>query len=174
MYQATDINTAGTIYFIAYHMDETSTQMSKDVMVYMKHVVRTDFYDVSDYEPVSSSDIVFNGTWEMIPGWTIIPLDTPFDYNGVDNLLIAFYVTDTDYESRYFSLTEYTSDRTLSYYSDDYVPNPYDLSVYAGHKDVYPYSPNIRLGFTNCAAPTGVNVEATPSNMHVTWDGMSR
>ena len=172
IFEAAEIGVAGPIYYLSFHLDETEDLLSREVTVYMKHVTRTDFYDENDYEPVLSSDIVFYGTWMITPGWSSIVLDEPFDYNGVDNLMVAFYVTESGCEHRDFYYTDAVS-KTLSYYSDSEIPNPYDLGSFGGAKYLVTARANIRLGFTNCAAPTFISAMASPSNTHVIWDGVA-
>ena len=123
---------------------------------------RSTFEDTSDYEPVTDGDIVFSGPWTIpadYDGWITIEFDTPFAYNGTDNLLIAVDENSDDYAIRYFRYTD-TPNTVISYCSDIWNLNPYDLGSFVGPKEVSHYRGNIKLVF-------GGNVGLDEDNMNL-------
>ena len=46
----------------------------------------------TDWESIEPSDLCYSGSFliDAAAGWKTIVLDTPFAYNGVDNLLVCF------------------------------------------------------------------------------------
>jgi hypothetical protein len=86
-----DARTIDTIYLQYFY----STEQSRNISVYMGHTNKAYF------EGTSSNDIVTIGFEKVYGGvftfnnsgdnnWIAIPLQTPFEYNGNDNLVIAF------------------------------------------------------------------------------------
>lgn len=176
VYSAGEIGMAGPIHYLRFHVEGISEPVSRDVVVYMKKVLRSDFYDYYDYEPVSATDIVYAGTWQVTPGWATLVLDAPFEYDGFMNLLIAFddNTGDYDYPMPLFNFTTTSGAYTVfSRYSSMDNPDPYDLGSFSGLGFVSEHRPDIRLGFTNCATPTFISAEVTPQSTHVMWDGVS-
>ena len=57
----------------------------------MGHTTKTTFTSTTDWVAWSSLTSVFSGTVALTatPGWYTVTLDTPFVYNGTDNLLVA-------------------------------------------------------------------------------------
>ena len=64
---------------------------SNNWTIYFAHTSKTDFSENMDYIPLSSLTQVYSGTFTMPStyGWLEFTLQTPFTYNGTDNLVIA-------------------------------------------------------------------------------------
>ena len=150
IFLANEIEYAGTIKAVSFRLAYSyNTEHTSDIVVYLKNVSRSIFEDTSDYEPVTADDIVFSGPWTIpadYDGWLTIEFDTPFAYNGTDNLLIAVDENSDDYAIRYFRYTD-TPNTVLSYCSDIWNLNPYDLGSFIGPKEVSYYRANIKLVF---------------------------
>lgn len=150
VYLASEVDYAGYIKAIkfriayAYNSDYTS-----NIAVYMKNVSRSVFANENDYEPLSPDDKVFEGDW-TIPGgtdsWITIEFDTPFYYNGTDNLLVAIDKNSDDFAIRFFRYSE-NPNSILSYFSDDFNPDPYNLGSFPGFRDINSVRSNIQLVF---------------------------
>ena len=150
IYLANEIEYAGAIKAVSFRLAYSyNTECTSDIVVYMKNVSRSAFDDTSDYEPVSEDNIVFSGPWTIpanYDGWVTITFDTPFLYNGIDNLMIAIDENTNDYAIRYFRFTE-MDNTVLSYSSDIWNLNPYDLGSFVGPKEVTYQRSNIKLVF---------------------------
>ena len=150
IFLASEIEYAGVIKAVSFRLAYSyNTEHTSDIVVYMKNVSRSTFEDASDYEPVTEDDIVFTGPWTIpadYDGWITIDFDTPFAYNGTDNLLIAIDENSEDYAIRYFRFTD-TPNTVLSYCSDIWNLNPYDLGSFVGPKEVTYKRSNIKLVF---------------------------
>ena len=158
LYPASEIGTAGTITAIGFNMASNNTQ-SNSVVVFMKHVTRSRFEDISDYESVSEEDIVFEGSWDVANGWPTIILDTPFEYDGTSNLLIAIDENKPGFGTREFYVTEADS-CCLNYYSDGINPNPYMLESYGGSKALRSQRANLRVFINPVESETTYSVNA--------------
>ena len=157
LFLAEEIEYSGDVKAVKFRIAYSyNSEHSSDIVVYIKNVSRSSFADQSDYEPVAEEDKVFAGSW-TIPAdyddWITIEFDTPFHYNGSDNLLIAIDENSDDFQIRYFRYSE-VAGTVLSYSSDNDNPNPYDLASFTGFKEVGNDRANIKLVF---GAPTGMD-----------------
>lgn len=113
-------------YFNGYETCEST----KDWVIWMGHTTDTTFGSTTGWIPVTSLTQVYAG--ENIPQlqtggyWMEFTLDTPFIYNGTDNLVIAVDENTPSYDSgsAYFYCTSATGYRSLRYYSDSTNPDP--------------------------------------------------
>ena len=154
IYTAAEIDMAGSITSISFN--NSSSDQTNNITVYMKLVNRTSFSSTTDYETVTAADIVYTGSHNFSQGWSTITLDSPFDYDGVSNLMIAIHENTSGYSTRYFYYTTATN-AAISFHSDSYDPNPYDLGSYSGNKYTSSNRANIRMEImpngSNCYAP---------------------
>ena len=150
IYTADEIGTKGTINAISfYYLYDTSYEAS-NVKMFMKHVTRSAFGSIDDCEPLSETDLVWTGS--IAPtgaGWYTFTLDTPFEYNGTDNLLVAFCDGTLGYPGSPYTWRQTASPdgayMALRYNSDSLIPDPYNLSNYSGSKQRYAYRADIKL-----------------------------
>ena len=143
IYLASEIGTDGNITAVRFQQT-TSTSQTNNITLYMKNVTRSTFSSTSDIEPVSASDIVYTGSVTFASGWVEIQLDQPFEYDGSSNLLVAMHEYTPGYSSIYFNYTSAT-DRVVTFHSDSYNPDPYNLGSYGGNSYTSPNRANIQL-----------------------------
>ena len=150
LFLADEIEFAGNIRALRFHIAYTySTEYTYNIDIYMKHVSRSAFSDPVDAETFSPDDKVYSGPWTIpadTDGWLNIDFDTPFAYNGTDNLLIGMDDNSGDFAIRYFMFTE-AAGAVLSYYSDNQNPDPCDPTSFTGFKEVISQRPNVKLVF---------------------------
>ena len=178
LYYAAEIDMAGSITSISfYHQpSSTTTDQTNNIVIYMKNVSRSSFSSSSDFETVTTGDIVYNGTWTIpgTEGWTTITLDSPFDYDGTSNLMIAMHEYTSGYSTRYFTYTSTTESRCVQLYSDSYNPDPYNPGTYSGSRTTRTYLSNIRLEITSgtitCPTPNApVVTDVTEQSATLAW-----
>lgn len=175
IYLASEIGTDGNITTVRFQQT-TSTSQTNNITLYMKNVTRSTFSSTSDYEPVSASDIVYTGSVTFASGWVEIQLDQPFEYDGSSNLLVAMHEYTPGYSSLYFNYTEAT-DRVVTFHSDSYNPDPYNLGSYSGYKNTSANRANIQLdiepaGEVSCYPVRGLAVDesqTTTESITLTW-----
>ena len=175
IYTSSEINMAGTITSIKYYFATAAASMTHDVTVYMKNVTQSTFAAETDYVPVTAADIVYQGqmTIPADTGWVTIQLTTPFAYDGASNLMIAFHENTPGYSSRYFRYTS-TPNSVVSFHSDSYDPDPYNLDSYSGNSYDSPNRANIQLVFTPlsgyCPVPGGLHArDITATSAVIGW-----
>lgn len=150
IYLSSEIQYAGYLKAISFRIAYSyNSEAVADIDVYVKNVSRNGFADAADFEPVTDEDRVFSGLWTIpanVDDWMTITFDTPFYYNGIDNLMIAIDENSDDYAMRYFKYSE-VNGLTLSYCSDSDNPNPTDLASFGGSKEVINRRANTKLVF---------------------------
>ena len=144
IYTAEEIDMTGTITSISFNNNHSSGE-TNNITVYMKLVNRSSFSSTSDYETVTAADIVYTGSHNFSNGWSTINLDTPFDYDGVSNLMIAVHEYTSGYTSQSFYYTSTTANTLISFHSDNSDPDPYNLGSFGGNSYTQTYRPNVRL-----------------------------
>ena len=157
LYTAAEIGMAGTISSISFNY-ASNTPKDYPLDVYMKTVTNE---NLSSAIPIANSDLVFNGTLSVTgAGWVTINLDTPYEYDGTGNLLIAinkgyvyYFSGDTWY---------YTSSSNMARYvqndSSPYTPTSSLPSTQASSN-----RPNIKIVITPISNPKPINL--TVSNL---------
>lgn len=150
IYTAKEIGTKGTINAISFYYSLGTPYEASNVKMFMKHVTRSEFGLNDNCEPLSETDLVWTGN--IAPtgaGWFTFTLDTPFEYNGKDNLLVAFYDGTDGHPGTSYQWRKTTSPgnaiMAVNYYSDTSIPDPYNLSSYSGNKSLLNNRANIKL-----------------------------
>ena len=140
IYHAGEINASGTITGLKYTATEgTDLANSDGWTIFMGHTSLDQHLVESGSTTVNWVDIseltqVFSGTVTITDQEVSITLDTPFEYNGTDNLMVAVNETSNvnnsyDSSSHDFYCTESTgSYRGLVYYTDSQTIGPIDTS----------------------------------------------
>ena len=91
--------------------------------VFIGHTTKTSFSNNSDWIPINELTEVFDGVITATDGeWTEVEFSTPFDYNGIQNLVITVIDLTDDYgDYPYFASYEAESNRGIYGYRD-YTP----------------------------------------------------
>lgn len=127
IYLANEINVTGLISSIAYQYYYSSpTTVKNDVDIYMAHTNKSSFSSYTDYIPASQFQLVYHGPLNCTQGWNTFTLNTPFDYNGVDNLVVMVDDNSGTYNGSgyYFNTTATSGNTSLYYYQDGGDINP--------------------------------------------------
>nr|HPR32453.1 choice-of-anchor J domain-containing protein [Prolixibacteraceae bacterium] len=155
IYLQSEINLADqqlTRIFYYWNGGETGEEF-KDWVVYLGHTTKTSFESTTDWIPVGSLTQVFAGvvTLTDAAGWVEIVLDTPFDYNNTDNLVVAVDENTAGYGSGdgEFVCSNTETYRSIYAQNDEINPDPANPPS----ADDYPdFIPNIRFGLESTAA----------------------
>ena len=88
IYTNDEIGQAGQITSIAFYNYDTGSERSYDI--YLSYTSKAAFDSETDWVTVAESNKVFSGTVKLTQGvWTVIDFDTPFQYNGTQNLILT-------------------------------------------------------------------------------------
>ncbi len=148
IYMSYEFEGSHTIYSISYYCT-SSIEFAKPVKIYMGHVSAEEFTDVYDWIPASQLTLVYDGMLEVtnMNTWLLIPLDTPFEYNGTDNLVIAIDDNSGVYYSdntTFFKTSVLSKHRTIRVYSDNGDYEIDDIADVQG--DILSIRNNVRFG----------------------------
>ena len=187
IYTADEIGMAGTISAISFDYSYSSSFSMSGIKVYMMNTSKSSFASNTDMVAISGATLVYEGVFSATgSGWATITLDTPFEYNGEDNLLICVYDPTSGYPgySYTFKYTTTTENTSIAYYSDSYTPSLDNVSSYSGSTARYQYHSNIKLDITPAPAPTcpkpasvvannltstSADIAWTPAGSETTW-----
>ena len=93
IYLAQNIQTTGGyINSISWYSATSNTLTATNVRIYMGTTTRTTHSSTSDWQPQSELTLVYDGNSVVIGGsvgWKTFTLNTPFYYDGVDNLVVV-------------------------------------------------------------------------------------
>lgn len=182
IYTATEIGTAGTIDTIWFYSASTSPFSCTSLKVYLGSTTQSNFSTTSSWILENSLELVYSATNTSIAGlngWFAIPLQTPWFYDGVDNLVVAVTKTASSYSS---SCTwRYTS--TSSQYRVLYRQNDSDAgygslsSLTSSTTGTSTYErPNVKLSMDtqipSCSRPSSLTISNLSYNSaRVNWTG---
>lgn len=175
IYLASEINTSGSITSLQWYYNGIMSGIpgSQELTIYLGHTAKTSFNTLTDWQPVTQMTAVYSGGINVYgAGWVTITLDTPFVYNGTDNLVVGVAETSNlmDFTSDVFYNTEVPAVRSLTYYSD-YVTLDPAYPPTAGFK--VNSIPNIIFGgiTQSCPTPLYVSTSAiTTTSATVSWE----
>lgn len=89
IFTSTEITQGGSICGISLRTTSTNT-FSRTLKIYLGHTTKTTFTSTTDWIPSGSLTQVFFGSVTLVSdNWVNITFDTPFAYNGTQNLVIA-------------------------------------------------------------------------------------
>lgn len=181
IYLASEINAAGFITSFKWYFSGTSNLTnSQELVVYFGLTDRTAFTTQNDFVPIEelvqvySGGIVSNGT----QGWVTITLSTPYEYDGVSNLVIA--VDENQAQGDDFNDDFHNSEviGARSIYVSGYLFNPdpaapnANLATAGMLRGVSTFVPNIILeGLQQaCPKPTALTASnVTDSSAVISW-----
>ncbi len=180
IYTASEINATGQITGIRWYFSgSTALTNSQGLVIYLGHTTKTSFADQSDFVAVDDLTQVYSGGIAPTgPGWVTITFDTPFDYNGTDNLVVATDENMGGYDESGddFYNSDVSSDRTIYAYSDYLNIDPSDPN---NNGDEFPsrgvsqYVPNVIFEGIQQTCPTPMDLVAsdpTTTGASFTWD----
>ncbi len=130
IYTAEEIGTAGTIKSIAFYNEATAAR-TRSYDFYLKATDKSSFSSNTDWITVSATDRVFSGSVTMTAGaWTTIFFDTPFEYDGISNLVLVTDDNTGSYDNQpYMACSVYNTDSNQAIY------------IYSDYNDYNPMSP---------------------------------
>ena len=166
---------SGTITAISFQYAYSSAMTkATDVTIYMGVTDKTTFSSTTDWVALSELTQVYQGALNCSQGWNEFTLQTPFNYNGSGNLVIAVddnVVKAYDGSGYTFYVTMGSSNKTLYYQSDNTTgpasaPQTGTLTYYRN---------NIQFCFEPKAAPdvTALTVsDITTESAKASWEPM--
>lgn len=177
---AEELGGAKTFTTISYYFHATTAPSTKtDVTIYIQPTQKSVFTSNSDIELLNSETAVqvFSGSFaNFAQGWNELTLTTPYDYDGLSNLMIIVDDnSDADgSSSSKFRTSTCTGYKTLYWYSDSQNPDPSNPSAYTGNKGYAQSRVVMSLGYclpaNACPDVTGIAVDSlTNTSALIEW-----
>ncbi len=169
IYTPAEIGRSGTIRSIGFF--NTDGTMTRNIDLYLAHTNKNAFSSDMDWTTVTAADRVFSGNVTFAGlNWTIIEFDTPFDYNGSDNLMVMMEdnTGGSEPSSHYFLSYDGPNQALLTYSSANFNPPPYFSGNLMSAKNY------LLLGFAlmQCQSPHNFNISCNNLQREatLTWD----
>ena len=159
---ASQLSGAGTITGIHFLYNGSSTMTAKtNCTVYLGHTSSDAFASADSAISVTGLFPVYAGGLNCSNGWNYFQLNTPFAYNGTDNLVVAIDDNSGSYNSSSytFAVEPTPASQALVYYSDSQNPNPASdntLSNFTGTKVIQNFNNVMSFDFcppSSCPHP---------------------
>jgi hypothetical protein len=126
IYKASYLNNkAGYIKSITYTYQGGS--YTDAIKVYVGTTNKTSFSGVTDWIPITDLSLVYDGNITYNSGQLTINFTTPFSYNGVDNLVVAWDENTSGYHSssdEFLNSNLDTDVKSIYFYNDNTNPDP--------------------------------------------------
>lgn len=121
IYLATELGGPKAIEGIAFSYAYTSPSTYKtNVSIYLGHTSKNNFTSTSDWEGDSVLQLCYTGHLNCSQGWNTFILDSVFNYNGTDNLILVIDDNSGNYNSSLYVFDcETVSDNLSIYYYND-------------------------------------------------------
>ena len=177
IYPASAFASAGTISSVSWYVNSALSKNYTSLQIYMGTKAESTHSSTSDWLPMSDLTLVYSsdgGTIGSAAGWETYTLDTPFEYNGQDNLVIVCSRKGS-WGSIYYRYT--SNSNAVLYRGND------SNASYADHPGSSTgtrsaYLPNIKINITgfvcgdeHCAVPENVAVNnVTAESATITWN----
>ena len=84
IYKSSEINAAATISGFEIEVSNTGAK-ARTIDIYMMH---TSENTITSWLPMDNAQLVYSGVVTFTQGWQLITFDSPFNYNGTDNLVL--------------------------------------------------------------------------------------
>lgn len=161
IYLATDFNAAvqgqaSQITKIRFFNVSGTLLNSSNWTVFMGSTAKTQFTSNTDWVPLASMQQVFTGTVtsSAANAWTEVTLATPFQWDGISNVVVAVDENEANYTGditwRVQSTT--TNNRSIHYRSDGTNPDPATPPGASGRNTYVPQAQFVHAPVTACAA----------------------
>ena len=122
IYTASELNATegGTIKSIKFKVSSGNPSNAGNVRIWLGHTNKESFSNSTDYINPSSLSLVYakEGAQTFTQGWNEFVFNTPFNYNGTDNLVVAYYEGYPNYGGSTNFASYTASNRVLYQYSD--------------------------------------------------------
>uniref|UniRef100_UPI00404A27EE GEVED domain-containing protein n=1 Tax=Flavobacterium sp. TaxID=239 RepID=UPI00404A27EE len=137
-----------------------------DFKVFIGHTTKSSFESTTDWIAVGDMTLAFDGTLTMptVSGQTlVVTLTTPFEYNNMDNLVIAFDENSPGYSCSFsWVVSTGQTNRGIVYRSDSNNPDP-DAPPTASFSESV--TPMVTLGGLVASNPPSCVTDISPADM---------
>ena len=168
IFLASEMNGATAITSIAMNMANLSQQ--RNYKIYLAHTSETSL--TAGWITPTNAQLVYTGPQTLTTGWNTFDFNTPFNYNGTDNLLVVFVDSTGSYVSGNSWYTHSTTSSMARYTYQD--GSAYSLTPPTSNGTALSVRNNIVFGgncdsTATCFAPNLYATFATSDAVTLTW-----
>ena len=173
IYTAEEIDASGNITSIAFY--NAGSEKARKYNIYMAHTTKSAFESTTDWIALTDADLVYQGAEAVAMvanAWTTFTFDTPFAYNGTDNLVIGVLDLTGSWSSGMSCRAFTAANQALYKYQDAGaygIDGTYNGTVQTG--SIAATKSQIVLGGIQQAhpAPTGLTATPHPTTADLSW-----
>ena len=144
IYLSDEIQNSGYINKIAFNIVNYNYQVMNDFTIRLKNTSLSSFSYSGAYDNDGFTTCLLGNISISETGWVEFVFDTPYYYNGEENIIVDITINNNYYTSSSYCYSSYVSGlRSITNYSDSYMDNP----LYWSYGNVYDRIPNIKLFF---------------------------
>lgn len=170
-----EMNGATILKSISFQYDYSSSMTEKtDCKIYLGHTSQSAFASTTDYISANDLHLVYTGSLNCSQGWNTFYFDSTFNYNGVDNLVVAVLDNSDDYDGTSYAFNVHNANgvRTLYFYTDDGIISMTNPPV--NSSSTTNYRNNMILGadcdsLATCIAPNVFAGNITDNTAEISW-----
>ncbi|MEG1904941.1 MAG: fibronectin type III domain-containing protein, partial [Bacteroidales bacterium] len=161
--------TASNISTISFKYTHNAPMTLKNsVQIYLQHT--SDSMFTTTFKPTTGAVLVYEGPLNCVNGWNKFILNTPFQYNGTDHLLMTILDNSGGYNSSSYTFATHSATaKSIHVYTDG---APYSLGNVSGGNIISERN-DIRFGACNpnqtCIAPNLFVGTITPNQINIFW-----
>lgn len=151
IYTASEIGMAGMISAIGFNASSANNTV-RSIDIYIGEITQSTFSSSTNFIAANNLTRVYsNQAWHVESGWNMFQLDVPYQYSGVNNLVVAVDCGATSCSSAYFYYTSTGGTTVIYAYSDTYDAIPATIGSYQGSTSSTSNRPNIKLCIEACS-----------------------
>ena len=162
IYTAAEVGDAGTITAVSFKYNGNSTSGARTIDIYMSHTTSS---TITSWVAEASSHLVYSGTQTFVNNdWYTFTLNTPFEYDGNNNILITFDDNTGSYSGssgRAFYTYSTGENRAIYQYNDNYNQTPLNPQT-GGSYNAYTSTSNCQIIFTKEIPSTDGYLSVSP------------
>ncbi len=162
IYTASEVGDAGTITAVSFKYNGNSTSGARTIDIYMSHTTSS---TITSWVAEASSHLVYSGTQTFVNNdWYTFTLNTPFEYDGNNNILITFDDNTGSYSGssgRAFYTYSTGENRAIYQYNDNYNQTPLNPQT-GGSYNAYTSTSNCQIIFTKEIPSTDGYLSVSP------------
>lgn len=162
IYTAAEVGDAGTITAVSFKYNGNSTSGARTIDIYMSHATSS---TITSWVAEASSHLVYSGTQTFVNNdWYTFTLNTPFEYDGNNNILITFDDNTGSYSGssgRAFYTYSTGESRSIYQYNDNYNQTPLNPQT-GGSYNAYTSTSNCQIIFTKEIPSTDGYLSVSP------------
>lgn len=179
IYPASEFSSPGYINSLSWYVNTTNTHNYNSLKIYIGTKASAINESTTDWVPMEDLTLVYesyNGTVGSSVGWETFTLNTPYYYNGEENLVIVTARTADAYKSLNYRYTSVTN--SVLYRRSDSSPESYGSHPGTNSGTRAANLPNMLVDFTgyvctdeHCAAPANLTVsEILTESAVLSWE----